>query len=243
MDLYLAFLGLTLPSLMRFASGRAMCPYPSDSSITGLTAKKYLVGTKLLYQCDPEHFAGLMDVFFYTCKNSNGVNKWISQDCYCHKHNGITTNTEIGNKSSDCEVPTNVNETVPGDYCGPPPSVKNATLDLSESNFPAGQEFHYRRQCNDHDQNRHRGVLKCNSSGAWNPLLDGCISSIHATCIGVAVGGIIAGVVLFAILIIVQWRIKSTGNVKFFERNNVSAQKEEEMITAHVPLNAKQQMQ
>ncbi|XP_073506838.1 uncharacterized protein [Phyllobates terribilis] len=178
MDLYLAILGLTLPSLMGFASGKEMCDYPSDLSITNLTSEKFLVGSQLAFSCDPDYFAGFIDHFSYICDNSNGVIRWMSQDCHCHKVHGRTTNIQIGKDSSNCEEPTNMNETITKDYCGPIPSVINAQLDLSESKFPVGQELHYRLQCDHLEDNRTHGVLRCqDSSGSvdWIKLYDECI--------------------------------------------------------------------
>lgn len=279
MDLYLAILGLTLTSL---ASGTAMCKYPQDSSITDLTAQKLLVGTELTYNCDLGHSTAIENIVTYKCVNSDGVNKWISEDCHCRKFDDNTINTDLGIDFSDCEVSTNVNEIIPKDYCGPPPTATNAKLNLSASIFPVGQEFYYSILCDVHDQNRTHGVLKCqDSSVTWNKLSDGCINKsngpqqdnngshgksnvshhdnngshgkcngsheaevtkytgVHAHCVGVAVGVIIAIMMIFGIFKIAQWRMKSTGKGKFLQRNNTSTQKEEEINTAHVPLNEK----
>ncbi|XP_044132672.1 uncharacterized protein LOC122925382 [Bufo gargarizans] len=177
MDLYIAILGLTLPSMMRFVSGGEMCNYPPDSAITNLTAERFLAGTELTYNCDPDHFAGITNYLTYTCDNSNGNNRWISEFCYCRRSDSTTTNTEIGNDSSHCEVSNTMNETIPtGDYCGPPPTVKNAKLDLSESTFPVGQEFNYIFECDGHAENTSHGVLQCQDASAWIQLSDGCIN-------------------------------------------------------------------
>ncbi|XP_069618450.1 uncharacterized protein [Ranitomeya imitator] len=156
-----------------------LCHYPSDLAITNLTAEKFLVGSLLTFNCDPDYFAGFTDDFSYTCDNSNGVVRWMSEDCHCHKVHGRTTNIQIGKESSNCEVPTNVNETITKDYCGPIPSVINAQLDLSQSKFPIGQELHYRLKCDHLDDNRTHGVVRCqDSSGSvdWIKLYDECIN-------------------------------------------------------------------
>ncbi|XP_069812307.1 uncharacterized protein [Dendropsophus ebraccatus] len=280
MDSSLTIVGLTLLSLMGLASGEGTCSYPSDSSVTDLTAKNLLVGTTLKYKCYEDHFAGIMSTLKYECENLSGVYMWISKTCNCHKYGDKTTNTEIGKNSNDCEISTTVNGTTPQGYCGPPPTALNAKLDLPASTFLVGQELHCSFLCDDHDQTRAFGVLKCQASSVgvdWIKLSDGCINKsskslgkdngsyqnqvtncaesskspgkdngshqnqvtncagMYGSCVCVSIGLITAIMVIFAIFKVAQWIIKSTA-----KRNTMSAQKDEEMNGAHVPLTEKQ---
>ncbi|KAG8576848.1 hypothetical protein GDO81_009999 [Engystomops pustulosus] len=218
-----------------------------------ITLEKFLVGTSLMYICDPNHFAGHLDFLLYTCDHSNEVNKWISEYCYCREF-GTDTNTEFGADSSDCRVSTNLNETIPkvNNFCGPPPTVKNAELNLSASTFSVGQEIIYSFQCG-HGQNRTKGILKCQHSGesaAWIKERSGCINksngsheaegtnyTAHTYALCVSVSVIIVFMVIFSTYKAVQWRMKSTGKCKMLRKNTAPAHNEEEVNDAHVPLN------
>ncbi|XP_075199627.1 uncharacterized protein LOC142302450 [Anomaloglossus baeobatrachus] len=211
-----------------------MCSDPSDLNITNVTAIKFLVGTQLSFTCDPEYYVGNTNQFHYDCVNYSHVIRWKSKNCYCRN------------------------------YACLPLSVINAQLDLSESSFPVGQELHYIYQCDNPDNSRAHGVLRCQLSGGsvdWIKLSDECMNTNDGShgkgnrshpveetkctgggfvsCVSFAIGVISVIVVIWTIFKIAQWRIKSTGKAKFLQRNTESGQKEEEVNAARVPLTEK----
>ncbi|XP_072254861.1 uncharacterized protein [Pyxicephalus adspersus] len=176
MDHYLTTLGLMI-SLVNAVVCTEHCMYPVELTSSRLSAKMYMIGTVVMYQCEDGYEGLNADPLSYNCVKISEEAKWDTFDNCC-----ITVGTE-NFTGHECETTmddnflSNENRTAWTDFCGPPPVVPLATINHTLTKFQLGQELMYSLNGNTFTEDGDYRVLKCmdcNKSAMWVNLTDGC---------------------------------------------------------------------
>ncbi|MEE6481681.1 hypothetical protein FKM82_012931 [Ascaphus truei] len=181
MELLLPVIGLILSSLEGCASKAGTCKPPSDP--TEFIAEKFLVGSKVQYECEKNYTRIRGTSNIYDCLNFTGGARWENRknraEFQCIPISSLSSTGRAKQpEGREGDLSRDGNETSPTDHCSHM-LIPNAKVNMSFSIYQQGQELYYRFHHDCHTPPR-CGIkcMYCNGETTWINLSGGCTNRL-----------------------------------------------------------------
>ncbi|NXG78117.1 IL2RA protein, partial [Baryphthengus martii] len=133
-----------------------VCPRLQRIEFADITGEKYLLGTKLYYQCDRGYMRRSGQYEGIRCERVQQIASWVYSKFECIDEKillstaptmelNFTQKPERKIQSSAPQRGENISEFDQKDFCGPPKTIPHASLSLREQYY-VGQVLHFKCQ-------------------------------------------------------------------------------------------------